>query len=83
MSYGYYTKMIKEYEIILPWTNKTTEYRIKVFEKKRESVFVTDSVHDIFLTGNSVTASVTTDFASLNMYKLQKPSLYLLTLRIP
>ena len=39
MLYGYYQKLIKEYENIHSWINqKTIEYLVNVFEKKCASV---------------------------------------------
>ena len=60
MLYGYYIKLIKEYENILLWIHKTFEYRVNIFEKKCVSVLVTSSATYIFPTENSVTAYVPT-----------------------
>ena len=39
MWYGYYPKLLKEYENIILWINyKTIEYRVKVFDNKCASV---------------------------------------------
>ena len=58
MAYGYYPKLLKQYENILPWLNQTTiGNQVVNFKNKRASTYVTASVP----TDNTVTASVNTE----------------------
>ena len=63
MLYVYYQKLLQDCENILLWINKKIQYQVKFFENKCASVFVTASVTDIFITENSVTASVPNHFS--------------------
>ena len=90
ISYVYYPKRPKEYESILPWKNKkTSEYQVKVFDKKcasvtnhysiNEYVPTADPVTASVLYANSVTSSVTTE----NCITVYVPSDYPITASVP
>ena len=58
MAYGYYPKLLKQYENVLPWLNQSTiGNQLVYFKKKRASTYVIVSVP----TDNIVTASVNTE----------------------
>ena len=58
MAYGYYPKLIKQYENVLPWLNQTTiGNQLVYFKNKRASTYVIASIS----TDNTVTASVNTE----------------------
>ena len=59
--YGYHSKLLNEYENILPWIKKTIKYQVIAFDKKRASLFVTASVTDFFPTDNTITEYVPND----------------------
>ena len=58
MAYGYYPKLFKQYENVLPWLNQTTiGNQLVYFKKKRASTYVIAYVP----TDDTVTASVNTE----------------------
>ena len=62
MSYGHFLKLLREYENILPWINqKTSEYRIKFFEKKCASVTTDHPITASVPTANPVAEYVTSE----------------------
>ena len=80
MAYGYYPKLLKQYENVLPWLNRTTiGNQLLYFNKKCASTYVTASVPNdntlnaSFNTENTLSVSVPTNyhvsdsnFASMN-----------------
>ena len=59
MSYGYDTKMLKEYENNFPWINqKSIQYWLKVSDKKCASVPTDYPITAYVTTANPITESV-------------------------
>ena len=62
MAYGYYPKLLKQCENVLPWLNQTTiGNQVGYFKKNIASIYITDYVTASVPTENTVTASVITD----------------------